>query len=81
MSETNPQADSLSQLKASAKKNNASPIGAILAAATEFLEGAPKVKVKISAGQGLSFTAENELGQTYNFKATGQFDLDGDLQS
>lgn len=67
-------------LKASAKKNNASPIGAILTGATEFLEGQP-VKIKIAAGNGLTFQATNESGVVYDFTATGTFELHGKPQS
>lgn len=65
-------------VKASITKNNASPIGALLVGVDEFLASEP-VRVKINAGNGLEFTAKNELGAEYQFKATGQFDLIGNV--
>lgn len=67
-----------STVKASITKNNASPIGALLVGVDEFLSGEP-VKVKVNAGNGLTFEATNELGDKYEFKATGQFTLDGNV--
>jgi hypothetical protein len=67
-------------VKASITENNASPIGALLVGVDEFLSGEP-VKVKVNAGNGLTFTAKNELGTEYQFTATGQFDLDGKVVS
>jgi hypothetical protein len=65
-------------VKASITENNASPIGALLVGVDEFLASEP-VRVKINAGNGLEFTAKNELGAEYQFKATGQFDLIGNV--
>jgi hypothetical protein len=67
-------------IKSAITKNNASPIGALLVGADEFLSS-EAVHVKINAGNGLTFEATNELGAKYQFTATGQFDLNGKVVS